>query len=127
MTVPGDKSPMRSKGGKTIRLNPVDEDHQVTDHPARANLEALMDQKLFAQRIRSERSAAYWFAASLWGVSGLVMGAILGAYMMFMAMDSALPLASEAVTRGIAVENARNSVDNRDPILNDPARPQPQP
>ena len=118
---------MRSKGGKTIRLNPVDEDHQVTDHPARANLEALMDQKLFAQRIRSERSAAYWFAASLWGVSGLVMGAILGAYMMFMAMDSALPLASEAVTRGIAVENARNSVDNRDPILTDPARPQPQP
>ena len=32
---------MRSKGGKTIRLNPVDEDHQVTDHPARARSTAL--------------------------------------------------------------------------------------
>jgi len=117
---------MRSKGGKTIRLNPVDEDHQVHDHPARANIEALMDQKLFAQRIKSERSSAYWFAASLWGITGLVLGGILGAYMMYVAMDSSLPLASEAVTRGIAVENARNSVDNRQPVLSDPQQPQDQ-
>lgn len=111
---------MRSKGGRTIKLNPVDEDHQVTDHPARAGLEALMDQKLFAQRIRSERASAYWFAASIWGVTGLVLGGILGAYMMFVAMDSSLPLASEAVTRGMAVEQARQSVDNRAPMLRDP-------
>jgi|GEM_PF-1583153 len=117
---------MRKSGGKTIRLNPVDEDHQVHDHPARANLEALMDQKLFAQRIKSERSSAYWFAASLWGVTGLVLGAILGAYMMYVAIDSSLPLASEAVTRGIAVENARQSVDNRAPLMADPAPQQPQ-
>ena len=68
---------MRGKG-RTIKLNPVDDDHQVTDHPARAGLEAIMDQKLFHQRIKSERSAAYWFAASLWGVTGLVLGAMLG-------------------------------------------------
>ena len=111
---------MRSKGGKTIRLNPGDDDHQVHDHPARAGLEALMDQKLFAQRIRSERASAYWFAASLWGVTGLVLGGILGAYMMFVAMDSSLPLASEAVTRGMAVEQARQSVNDREPLLNDP-------
>src|SRR5512147_2915172 len=86
-------SSMRSKGSRTIKLNPVDEDHQIHDHPARANLEALMDQKLFAQRIRSERASAYWFAASMWGVTGLVLGGILGAYMMFVAMDSSLPLA----------------------------------
>src|ERR1041385_3133357 len=54
---------MRSKGGRTIKLSPVDEDSHVTDHPARAGLEAIMDQKLFHQRIKSERSAAYWFAA----------------------------------------------------------------
>ena len=116
---------MRSKGGRTIKLNPVDDDPQVTDHPARANLEALMDQKLFAQRIKSERASAFWFAASLWGVTGLVLGAILGAYMMFVAMDSSLPLASEAVTRGMAVEQARQSVDNREPMLRDPQEQQP--
>ncbi|MGD9981882.1 MAG: hypothetical protein AB7H66_10760 [Hyphomonadaceae bacterium] len=113
------------KSGKTIRLNPVDDDHQVHDHPARAGLEAIMDQKLFAQRIRSERASAYWFAASLWGVTGLVLGGILGAYMMFVAMDSSLPLASEAVSRGMAVEQARQRVDERDPALRDPAEQQP--
>ncbi len=113
------------KSGKTIRLNPVDEDHQVHDHPARANLEAIMDQKLFAQRIKSERSSAYWFAASLWGVTGLVLGGILGAYMMFVAMDSSLPLASEAVSRGMAVEQARQRVDGRESPLRDPAEQQP--
>jgi hypothetical protein len=118
---------MRSKGGKTIRLNPVDDDHQVHDHPARAGLEALMDQKLFAQRIRSERASAYWFAASLWGVTGLVMGGILGAYMMFVAMDSSLPLASEAVSRGMAVEQARQRVESRQPLLTDPQEQQQAP
>jgi hypothetical protein len=113
------------KSGKTIRLNPVDDDHQVHDHPARANLEAIMDQKLFAQRIKSERSSAYWFAASLWGVTGLVLGGILGSYMMFVAMDSSLPLASEAVSRGMAVEQARQRVDDREPALRDPAEQQP--
>ena len=113
------------KSGKTIRLNPVDEDHQVHDHPARANLEAIMDQKLFAQRIKSERSSAYWFAASLWGVTGLILGGILGAYMMFVAMDSSLPLASEAVSRGMAVEQARQRVDDRESPLRDPAEQQP--
>ena len=54
---------------------PVDEGSQVTDHPARAGLEALMDQKLFAQRIKSERASAYWFAASLWGVTGPCLAA----------------------------------------------------
>lgn len=118
---------MRSKGGKTIRLNPVDEDHQVHDHPARAGLEAIMDQKLFAQRIKSERSSAYWFAASLWGVTGLILGGILGAYMMFVAMDSSLPLASEAVSRGMAVEQARQRVDEREPALRDPQSEPQQP
>lgn len=112
------------KSGKTIRLNPVDEG-QVTDHPARANLEALMDQKLFAQRIKSERASAYWFAASLWGVTGLVMGGILGAFMMYVAMDSSLPLASEAVSRGMAVEQARQRVDDSERLLTDPAEQQP--
>jgi hypothetical protein len=85
-----------------------------------------MDQKLFHQRIKSERSAAYWFAASIWGVTGLVLGGILGAFMMYTAMDSSLPLASEAVTRGMAVEQARRSVDNRPGLLpsnNNPQQP----
>jgi len=108
---------MRSKGGKTIRLNPVDEDHQVHDHPARANLEALMDQKLFAQRIRSERSAAYWFAASLWGVTGLVMGAILGVYITLAVQTGSADIWRENFIAGAAADAARQSVDRREPML----------
>jgi hypothetical protein len=45
--------------------------------------------------------------------------------MMYVAMDSSLPLASEAVTRGMAVEQARQSVNNRPPLLNDQNQNQP--
>jgi hypothetical protein len=104
--------------GKTVRLNPVgDDDHQVTDHPARAGLEALMDQKLFHQRIRSERSSAYWFAASLWGITGFVLGALLGGYMMFQAYVGLSDPVRETLVQGQAIEAARDSVNSRAPLL----------
>ncbi|MBL8536566.1 MAG: hypothetical protein JNM59_04115 [Hyphomonadaceae bacterium] len=114
---------MRSKGGKTIKLNPVDEDHQVHDHPARAGLEAIMDQKLFSQRIKSERAAAYWFAASLWGVTGLALGAILGVFVTLMVQTGSAPIWRENVIAGAAMDEARDSVNQRDPILPSENRP----
>lgn len=111
---------MRSKGGKTIRLNPVDDDHQVHDHPARAGLEALMDQKLFAQRIKSERSAAYWFAASLWGVSGLALGALLGVFVTLMVQTGSAPMMRDNMIAGAAMRDARDTVNSREPLLRDP-------
>ncbi len=118
---------MRSKGGRTIKLSPVDEDHQVTDHPDRGRLEALMDQKLFHQRIRSERASAYWFAASLWGVTGLVLGALLGGFMMFQAYVGLSDPVRETLVQGQAIQAAQDSVNRRDPLLsdqNEPQRPQ---
>src|SRR5262245_39470978 len=114
---------MRSKGGKTIRLNPVDEDHQVHDHPARAGLEAIMDQKLFAQRIKSERASAYWFAASLWGVTGLILGGILGVFLTIAVWTGSVPLIRDNIIAGAAVDEARDSVNSRPGLLN-PDRPQ---
>jgi len=106
---------MRSKGTRTIRS--VDDDHQVTDHPARAGLEALMDQKLFHQRIRSERASAYWFAASLWGVSGLVMGAILGVYITLSVQNGSADIWRDNFIAGAASDAARESVDRRPGLL----------
>lgn len=111
---------MRSKGGKTIRLNPVDEDPQIHDHPARAGLEALMDQKLFAQRIKSERASAYWFAASLWGMSGLVLGAILGVFVTLMVFTGAAPTIRDNMISGAAMDAAQDSVNSRPGLLSDP-------
>ncbi|MGQ0531827.1 MAG: hypothetical protein ACT4OF_03935 [Caulobacteraceae bacterium] len=113
------------KSGKTIRLNPVDDDHQVHDHPARAGLEAIMDQKLFAQRIKSERASAYWFAASLWGVTGLALGAFMGVFLTILVQTGSVPLIRDNIIAGAAMDEARDTVNNRDPVLRDPAEQQP--
>lgn len=116
---------MRSKGGKTIRLAHADDDHhQVHDHPARAGLEAIMDQKLFAQRIKSERASAYWFAASLWGVTGLVMGGMLGVFLTILVQTGSVPMIRDNMIAGAAMDEARNTVNQREPMLRDPAEDQ---
>ncbi|MFT3728513.1 MAG: hypothetical protein QM759_11870 [Terricaulis sp.] len=115
---------MANNRGRTIKLNPVDEG-QVTDHPARANLEAIMDQKLFHQRIRSERSSAYWFAASLWGVTGLVLGGILGVFLTMMVQTGSVPFIRDNIIAGSAIDAARHSVDSRNSRLPGPDDPTP--
>ena len=115
---------MRSKGGKTIRLAHADDDHQVHDHPARANLEAIMDQKLFAQRIKSERASAYWFAASLWGVTGLIMGAFLGVYITLAVQTGSADIWRENFISGQAAREASESVNRREPLLPSDNAPQ---
>lgn len=114
---------MRSKGTRTIK--PVDEDHQVHDHPARAGLEALMDQKLFNKTIKSERASAYWFAASLWGVTGLALGALLGVFLTITVQTGSTPLIRDNIIAGAAMDEARDSVNRRAPVLVDPAEQQP--
>jgi len=116
---------MRSKGTRTIR--PVDEDHQVTDHPSRAGLEALMDQKLFLQRIKSERSAAYWFAASLWGVTGLVLGGLLGVMLTITVQTGSFPLIRDNMIAGAAMDEARDTVNSRPSLVDRETNPQNQP
>lgn len=120
---------MRSRGARTIQVNPVDEapsqrQQQVTDHPDRNRMEAIMDQKLFFQRIKSERASAYWFAASVWGVGGLVVGALLGGYMMFQAYVGLTEPVRDTLVQGQAIREATESVNSR-PSLVDPARTQP--
>lgn len=109
---------MRTKGGgRTIKLSPVDEDHQVHDHPDRGRLEALMDQKLFLQRIKSERASAYWFAASLWGVTGLAMGAILGVYITMAVQNGSADIWRQNFIAGSAARAAQDSVNSRPSLL----------
>jgi hypothetical protein len=116
---------MRSKGTRTIK--PVDEDHQIHDHPARAGLEAIMDQKLFHQRIKSERASAYWFAASLWGVTGLILGAFLGVYITLAVQQGSADVWRDNFIAGAAADAAQDSVNRRPSLLpgQEPAPQQP--
>jgi hypothetical protein len=104
------------KGGRTIKLSPVDE-AQVTDHPDRHRMVALEDRNLFNLRIKSERASAYWFAASLWGVTGLVMGAILGVYITLAVQQGSADVWRENFISGQAAREAADSVNRRAPLL----------
>ena len=66
-----------------------------------------------AQRIKSERASAYWFAASLWGVTGLVLGALLGGYMMLQAYVGLTRSVRETLVQGQAIQAAQDSVNSR--------------
>jgi len=115
---------MRAKGSRTIK--PVDDDHQIHDHPSRAGLEALMDQKLFHQRIKSERASAYWFAASLWGFTGLIMGAFLGVYITLAVQQGSADVWRDNFIAGAAADAAQDSVNRRPSLLPGPDAPPPQ-
>lgn len=113
---------MRNQGGRPVKINPVDE---VRDHPERGRVEALFDQNLFRMQIQRERSASFWFAASLFGVTGLVIGACLGAYMMYVAYTGLSGPVRDNITAGMAIKGAREDAQ-RDPLtLNDSANPSP--
>lgn len=113
---------MQKRGSRTI-VTPVEDDprgHSVTDLHERGGgpkVDVLFDQKLFDRVIRRERSSAYWFAASLWGVSGLVMGAILGVYITLAVQTGSADIWRENFIAGSASRAAENSVNSRDPII----------
>jgi hypothetical protein len=105
--------------GRDIRIKPVDEERGVVDHPARGQMQVLYDKELFERTIRRERSSSYWFAASLWGMSGLVVGALLGAAFMFTSMRAAVPVALEAQSQAIAQERGRQAAEQHRPLTGD--------
>ncbi len=106
---------------KIVPVSPPRDDAHVHDHPARAGLEAIMDQKLFHQRIKSERASAYWFAASLWGVTGLVLGALMGVFLTMTVQTGSVPFIRDNIIAGTAIDAARDSVNQRAPRLPGPA------
>lgn len=107
---------MRSQGSRGARLTPVDDDPRarVVAEPAQnGRVEALFDQNLFRIHVNRERSSAFWMAASIWGVAGLVIGACLGAYMMFVAYTGMTPTVRDNLMAGAAMDEARDTVNSR--------------
>lgn len=111
---------MRSQGSRGARLTPVDDEPRarVMDNPVGGRVEALFDQNLFRMHVNRERSSAFWMAASIWGVGGLVIGACLGAYMMFVAYTGMTPTVRDNLMSGMAIREARETVNAR-PSLTD--------
>ncbi len=123
---------MRGKGGgRTVNITPVDESprarvvHDLNERGG-ARMEALFDQNMFQMHIRRERSSAYWFAASLWGVTGVVIGACLGALLMYQANVATIRMTQEALERQMVINQATRQSDEHPTLhLDNPATPAP--
>ncbi len=88
-------------------------DEEIVQRPSRGALRPIdggIDERWLHHQMRRERSAAYWFAASKWGFMGLVIGLCLGAFMMYVATVSTLPIAQDAIARGQTIQDARDAV-----------------
>jgi len=102
-------------------------DEEVVPHIHRGGVrpyDSAQDDRWLQHQLRRERSAAYWFAASKWGFLGLVLGLCLGAFMMYVATVSTLPIAQDAIARGQTIQDAREAVLG-DVSRRDPAPPAP--
>jgi hypothetical protein len=78
--------------------------------------ERLREEREYRALVRRERAGAYWFAATKWGMLGLVAGMILGGVGMYYASFGSLDLAQEAVTKGAIVERLRQEQEKTDAI-----------
>lgn len=105
--------------GRKVEITPIEDDRVQTvhDHPDRGRMEALYDQKLHNAQLRRERSAAFWMAASIWGVSGLVIGACLGAYMTFAVYTGVTPTVRDTLVQGQAMREATETVNSRPSLV----------
>ncbi|MDX2237590.1 MAG: hypothetical protein NW203_08500 [Hyphomonadaceae bacterium] len=118
---------MRTPSARTARLTPVDDENRI--RPVGETLDSrrfdpMLEERLLRAQFKRERSSAYWFAAAKWGVSGLVVGMCLGAYLMYAATVSTLPVAMEALMRGQQMEQFRERLSDSSGITN-PASPAP--
>jgi hypothetical protein len=100
---------MVGSNGRKGKITPVDEDYLRRQ----AEQQNSIDQDRQMQRFLSrERSSAYWFAATKWGMIGLIFGIILGGAGMYVASIATLPIAQEALFKGAAMRDAQEKAKN---------------
>lgn len=81
----------------------------------------LREDREYRSFIRRERSSAYWFAATKWGILGLVAGMIMGGVGMYYASMSTIDMAQDAISKGEIIADLRRE------RLETPPAPEPFP
>jgi len=103
---------MRSTTRSNTRLAPVENDEvRIRPIDASERREMLLEERILRSQIMRERSSAYWFAATKWGIAGLVLGICAGGYLMYVAMLGSVPLVENSMFRAQAVEAARAQLE----------------
>lgn len=101
---------MQKAAKRPLTLAPVEEARGYGAMPSHQQLDHRADEHSVRVVIRRERASAYWFAAAKWGMTGLFIGMILGAAMMYTATISSLPIAMDAMARGSAIQAASDAL-----------------
>ena len=102
---------MRSGGARTTRLATVADEVRIRPIDAAERRDMLLEERILRSQIQRERASAYWFAATKWGIAGLVAGICIGGYIMYVASVATLPLAQNALAQGAAIESARSQLE----------------
>ena len=110
---------MVGNGGRKSRITPVDAEYVRRQAEAQEELDQDRKMQRFLSR---ERSSAYWFAATKWGILGLVAGIVVGGVGMYYASMSTIDMAQEAISKGEIIANLR-----REGATPQPAPPPVQP
>lgn len=98
---------------RNTRLAPVEADEvRIRPIDGAERREMLLEERILRSQIARERAAAYWFAATKWGIAGLVAGICIGGYIMYVASVATLPLAQDALARGAAINAAQNQLED---------------
>jgi hypothetical protein len=78
--------------------------------PAR-RYDPLLEERWLRDQFRRERSSAYWFTASKWGALGLLAGLFIGAFMMYAASVSTMPVLRDAMASAAAIQAAQSAAE----------------
>ncbi len=116
---------MVGNGGKRPKIAAVDMDYGRRPDNDHDRLEAHEERQM-RSHIRRERSSAYWFAATKWGMLGLIAGMVLGGVGMYVASIATLPMAQEALFKGAAMRDAQQRAEQNPtelPRLTTPPEP----
>ena len=117
---------MVGNGAKRPKIAAVDTDYRARAEPE-PDRPTAHEERQWRSHIRRERSSAYWFAATKWGILGLVAGMIVGGVGMFYASISTIDMAQEAVTKGAIVERLRQEREAINDQQSLPGQPAPAP
>lgn len=110
----------RGQSGRAAKIAAVDgnylQPHQEPDRatpyqPTREDILAEKQERMWREQLRGARSSAYWFAASKWGMMGLIFGMILGGAGMYFASVAIMEPAQNAIERGQAMADARHAME----------------
>jgi len=113
---------MVGNGGRKGKVIPVDAEYMRRQ----AEQQAAFDEDRKLNRfLNRERSSAYWFAATKWGILGLVTGMILGGVGMYYASISTIDMAQDAISKGEIIANLRREQAAPSPTQPAPAQPAP--